>query len=137
MATYNKFNQFVEDKAHGVHNLGSDQMKVALTNVVPQVTNAVLLDLTEIDYTNLSPREITTTSSAQTGGTYKLTLQDLVLTASGPVATFRYVVVYNDTPVSPADPLIAWYDYGSAVTMANGETFTIDLDDANGFHTET
>jgi len=57
---------------------------------------------------------------------------DLVLTASGAVATFRYVVIYNDTPTSPADPLVGWYDYGSDVTLANGETFTIDFDGTNG-----
>jgi hypothetical protein len=68
----------------------------------------------------------------QTSGTLKLILADLVLTASGAVATFRYVVLYNDTPTSPADPLIGWYDYGSAVTLANGETFTIDFDGAGG-----
>ena len=135
MAAYNKFQQYVEDLAHKVHNLGADQLVVALCAAAsaPVATNAVLANLTEISYTNLSSRNITTTSSAQTTGTYKLTLTDLVLTASAAVATFRYVVVYNDTPTSPADPLIAWYDHGSDVTLANGETFTIDFDDSNGF----
>lgn len=132
MATYNKFQQFVEDLAHGVHDLETDQLVVALTNVAPVATNEVLANLTEIAYTNLSSRNITTSASVQTGGTYKLTLTDLVLTASGAVATFRYIAIYNDTPTSPADPLIAWYDHGSAVTLANGETFTIDFDGANG-----
>lgn len=136
MATYNKFNQFVEDLAHGVHNLSSDQLVVALTNTLPVATNNVLADITEIAYTNLSSRNITTSSSAETSGTYKLTLSDLTLTASGgSVATFRYVVVYNDTPTSPANPLIMWADYGSAVTMADGETFLVDFSDANGLFT--
>ena len=138
MATYNKFQQFVEDQAHGVHNLGSDTLTVALCNAAnaPVATNSVLLDLTQIAYTNLSSRVITTTSSAQTTGTYKLTLTDLVLTASGgSVAPFRYVVIYNDTPISPADPLIGWYDYGSDLTLADGETLTIDFDATNGFIT--
>lgn len=138
MATYVKFNQFVEDVAHKVHNLGSDQLVVFLTNTAPNVsTNAVLADITEIAYTNLSSRNVTTTSSAETSGVYKLTLTDLVLTASGAVGPFQYVGVYNDTPTAPADPLIQYYDYGSAVTMASGETFTVDFDDANGFLTIT
>lgn len=136
MATYTKFNQFVEDVAEKVHNLGSDQLVVALTAAAnaPVATNSILSNLTQISYTNLSSRNITTSSSAQTSGTYKLVLTDLVLTASGgSVGPFRYVVIYNDTPTSPADPLIAYYDYGSDVTLLSGETFTIDFDGTNGF----
>ena len=133
MATYNKFNQTVEDLGNGVHDLAADQLVVALTNTLPVAGNSVLADLTEIAYTNLSTRNITTTSATQTAGTYRPILVDLTLTASGgPVADFRYVAVYNDTPTSPADPLIAWYDYGSAVTMQDGETFLIDFDGVNG-----
>jgi hypothetical protein len=138
MATFNKFNQFVEDVAKKVHNLSADQLVVALTAAAnaPVATNETLSNLTQISYTNLSSRNITTTSCEQTSGTLKLILTDLVLTASGgSVATFRYVVIYNDTPTSPADPLIGWYDYGSDVTLANGETFTIDFDGTNGLLT--
>lgn len=132
MAALNKFNSFVESLAEKVHNLGSDQLVVALTNTAPSATNNVLADITQISYTNLSSRNVTTVSSAQTSGTYKLTLQDLVLTATGAVGPFRYVVLYNDTPTSPADPLIGWYDYGSSISLANGETFTVNFDDTNG-----
>jgi hypothetical protein len=135
MATFNKFNQFVEDVAHGVHDLETDQIVVALcaSANAPVATNAVLADLTQIAYTNLSSRNVTTTSSAETSGTYKLTLTDLVLTASGgSVAAFRYIVLYNDTPTTPADPLIGWYDYGSDLTLNDTETLTIDFDDAGG-----
>lgn len=133
MATFNKFNAFVEHLAEKVHNLGSDQLVVALTNTAPVATNSVLADLTQITYTNLSSRNITTSSSAQTSGTYKLVLNDLVLTASGgSVGPFRYVVIYNDTPTSPADPLIGYYDYGSSLTLADGETLTVDFDGTNG-----
>lgn len=127
MATFTKFNAFVENLAEGVHNLGTGQLVVALTNTAPSAANSVLADITQITYTNLSSRNITTSSSSQTGGTYSLVLNDLVLTASGAVGPFRYVVIYNDTPTSPADPLIAYYDYGSSISLANGETFTIDF----------
>jgi hypothetical protein len=132
MAAYNKFNVFVLDEAQKVHNLGADALTIALSNVAPVATNALLSDITEISYTNLSARVPTITSSTQTGGTYKLVLATLVLTASGAVATFRYVILYNATPTSPLKPLIAWFDYGSAVTMANLETFTIGFDGTNG-----
>lgn len=133
MATYVKFHSFVEHVAEKVHNLGADQLVVALTNTAPAAsTNTVLADITEISYTNLSSRNVTTSSSAQTSGTYKLVCADLVLTASGSVPAFRYVVLYNDTPTSPADPLIAYWDRGSSLTMENTDTFTIDFDGTNG-----
>lgn len=127
MATWNKFQSWAENMVE-VANLSTDQFVIALTNTAPVATNSVLADLTQISYTNLSSRNLTTASSSQTGGTYTLIFNDLVLTASGSVDPFRYVVVYDDTPTSPADPLVGWWDYGPAgVTMANGETFTIDF----------
>lgn len=139
MATFQKIQQFIEDTHHGVHDLETDQLVVALTNAAnaPVVTNSVLADLTQISYTNLSSRNITTTSSGQTSGTYALVLTDLVLTASGgSVETFRYVVIYNDTPTSPADPLVGFYDHGSDVTLLDGQSFTIDFN-ATGLITNT
>ena len=135
MATYNKIEIFVEDLAEAVHDLDTDQLTVALTTnaAAPVATNNVLADVTEIAYTNLSARNITLTSSVHTTGTYKIILTDLVLTASGAVATFRHVLIYNDGTVGKVNPLIAWYDHGSDVTLADGETFTIDFDAANGF----
>lgn len=138
MASFNKFQQFVEDLCKGVHDFTSDatcSVTVALTNNAnaPVATNAVLADLTQIAYTNLSSRVVTGITAEHTTGTVTFTANDLVLTASGAVATFRYVVLYDDDPTSPADPLIGWYDYGSDVTLANGETFTIDF--TTGFAT--
>ena len=130
MASYNKFNSFVADIANKVHNLGSDTLKVALTDSAPVATNTVLANITEISYTNLSTRNITTSSSTQTSGLYKLILTDLVLTATGVVGPFRYIVIYNDTASSKQ--LIAWFDYASEVTMSNTDTFTLDFDGTNG-----
>lgn len=141
MATFNKLNGFVEHLAEKVHNLGSDQITVALSNTAPgsestpptgATANCILANVTQIAYTNLSSRNVTTVSSAQTTGTYKLTLQDLTLTATGAVGPFRYVYLYNDTATSPADALIGYYDYGSSISLASGESLTINFDDANG-----
>lgn len=136
MAVFNKLNGFVEHLAEGVHNFQTHQLAVALSNVEPAseatpptgvTTNCILANVTEIDYTNLSSRNITTSSSSQTGGVYALVLDDLVLNATGDVGPFRYVYLFNDTPTSPADPLIGYYDYGSELTLANGESLTVDF----------
>lgn len=130
MAVFNKFNSFVEAICEKKHNLESDQIKIALSNVAPVAGNSVLADITEIAYTNLSARNVTTSSSSQTSGTYKLILNDLTLSATGAVATFQYVIVYNDTATNKE--LIGWADYGSGVTMANLDNFVIDFDASLG-----
>lgn len=130
MAVFQKFNSFTEALAEKVHNLGSDTLKVALTNSAPVATNTQLSNITEISYTNISSRNLTVSTSSQTSGTYKLVLNDLVLTASGAVGPFRYIVIYNDTATN--DELIAWYDYGSSISLANTDTLTLDFDGTNG-----
>jgi hypothetical protein len=133
MASFNKFNCFVEDLAEKKHNLGSDTLTVALCAAAnaPVATNTVLANLTVIAYTNLSSRVLSTVSSSQTSGTYKLVVNDLVLTASGgSVAAFRYIVVFNETASN--DELIGWYDYGSDLTLADGESLTLDFNLTNG-----
>lgn len=130
MATFTKFNSFVEAVAEKKHDLGSDQLVIALTNSAPAASNTQLSDISEITYTGLSSRNITTSSSLQTSGTYKLVCADLTLTASGTIPEFRYVVLYNDDATN--DELIAYYDRGSAVNMVSGDTFTIDFDGTNG-----
>jgi len=141
MAVFNKLNGFVEHLSHGVHNLSSNQLKVALSNTVPSAestpptastANCILVNVTEVSYANLSSRNITTTSATQSSGTLRLVLADLTLSATGTVGPFRYVYVFNDTPTSPADPLIGYYDYGSPLTLNNGESLTIDFDQVNG-----
>ena len=144
MAAYNKINQFVEDLAHGVHNLSTGALTIALTTTANKPSasaDAVLADITEIAYTNVvttpnASRVTGLTSSGETSGTYKLVLPDMVITATGgSVAAFGAIVLYNDTPTSPANPLIAWWEYGSDVTLASTETFTIDFDASGGVFT--
>tara|TARA_R100001086_G_scaffold16743_3_gene8196 strand:- start:1751 stop:2188 length:438 start_codon:yes stop_codon:yes gene_type:complete len=140
MATFNKVNDFVENAVHNM-DLESDQFVVALSNTAPgsEVTNpttdgnGVLANVTQVTYTNLSTRNLTTSSSSQTSGTYKLVLADLTLTSSGgSTGPFRYVYIYDDTVTTPADPLVGYYDYGSALTLNDGDSLTLDFSAANG-----
>ena len=134
MASFNKFDSFVEAVAEGTHNLGSNQLTIALTNTLPTASNSVLADITQITYTNLSTRNLSTTSSSQTGGLYKLVVADTTLTSTGgSTGPFRYVVVYNST--AAGGPLIGWFDYGSSITLLSGESLTVDFDQTNGLLT--
>ena len=133
MATFNKYNAFVEHLAEKVHNLGSDTLKVMLSNTAPNAaTHAVRADAAEIaggnGYTS-GGNQAAQTSSAQTGGLYTLAVSHpaTFVAAGGTIGPFRYAILYNDTPTSPADPLIGWWDYGSSITLGIGETFTVDV----------
>jgi hypothetical protein len=133
VATYHKFNQFVADTHNGVHDLSSNNLMVALTAAAhaPVASNTVLANLTQVDYTYCSSRVITTSSSSQTAGLYKLVLADLTLTANGgAVGPLQYVVIYNNSSTNKS--LIGWYDYGAEITLADGETFLIDFSAING-----
>lgn len=125
MASFTKINSFVEKLAEKSFNLGSDTLKVALTNTAHTSTWTQLSDLTEISYANLSSRNITISSSSQTSGTYTLVLSDLVLSATGTVGPFRYIYIYDDTATN--DELIGYFDYGSSITLGNGGSLTIDF----------
>jgi hypothetical protein len=135
MASFNKFNSFVEALAEKKHDLGADTLKVLLTNTAPVATNSVKADLTEISAGNgytAGGNTASVTSSAQTSGTYKLVLGDpATWTASGgSIGPFRYAVLYNDTAASKE--LIGWWDYGSSITLAAGESFAVDFDPTTG-----
>lgn len=131
MASFNKFNQFAEDLGLGVHNLNTGTLKVYLTNATPDAAaDLIKTDLAEISGGNgyTSGGADTQNTFSETGGTGTMTGVDVVWTASGgTIGPFRYVVLYNDTPTSPADPLVGWWDYGSSITLADGETFTTDF----------
>jgi hypothetical protein len=134
MATFNKFNAFVNDLATKVHNLHSDALKIMLTNVTPVATNAVKADITDIAAGNgysAGGAAATLVSDGQTSGTYKLVLSQPTFTASGgSIATFRYAVLYNSTAAS--GNLIGWWDYGAAVTVTLGNSFQVQTDQTNG-----
>lgn len=135
MAAFNKFQPFVNALATKVHNLGADTFFVQFMNTAPTNTNAIETDLpadltTAGGYTAGGFTVGTAFSSGQTAGTYKLTITDNVFTATGAVGPFRYVVLFNNTATNK--DLIGWYDYGSSISLANTETFTIDFDGTNG-----
>jgi hypothetical protein len=141
MASYNKHQIFPEDLAEKIHNLSADTLKILLTNSAPLATNTIKSNLTEISAGNgytAGGTAASITSSGHTSGTYKLVLGDVVFTASGgTIGPFRYAELYNDTPTANsqganADPLIAWWDYGSSITLADGESFTVDFDGTTG-----
>lgn len=140
MASFNKVNDFVVNAVHNM-DLESDQIVVALSNTAPGSEtsdpsadgNGILGNITEISYTNCSSRNVTTSSSSQASGTYKLVLADLTLTASGgTVGPFRYIYLYDDTVTAPADPIVGYYDYASSLTLNDGDSFTVDFSAANG-----
>lgn len=132
MATYNKFETFALDLGQGSHQLqaGGHTLNAYLTNATPSASaDSVKTDLAEISTGNgyTGPVDIQN-GYTETSGTGTLTAVDITITASGgSIGPFRYVVIYNDTQTSPADPLIAWFDYGSEVTLADGESFDIDF----------
>jgi len=136
MAAFNKFDAFVEALAEKVHNLGSDTLKVYLTNDTPSASaDAVKADLAEISAGNgytAGGNTAAQTSSAQTGGLYKLVLGDPAswTAAGGAIGPFRYAVLYNST--TAGGNLIGYWDYGSSISLASGDTFTVDFDPTTG-----
>jgi hypothetical protein len=134
MANFNKFNAFVADVANKVHNLGADTLKVMLSNTAPTAANAVKTDITEIAAGNgysAGGTQATLVSSSQSGGLYKLVLNNVTFTASGgSIATFRYAVLYNSTPAN--GNLIGWWDYGTTLVVTSGNSFQVQFDAVNG-----
>lgn len=135
MAAYTKYNQFVEDVLQKVHDLfgtagtTADVCKVMLSNTAPNVaTHVVRADVTEIAAGNGYTSGGTSIANVGTraSGTVSVTGSTVVFTAAaGTIGPFRYAIVYNDTPTSPADPLICYFDYGSSITLNDTETFTV------------
>ena len=138
MATYTKFNDYVEQVNKGIHIWSSHTFKAALGNTGPSASNTVLADITQLstggNYTGGAGGGLAldTVTLSEASGTAKVTIADEVFTASGSVGPFRYVDIYNNSATSPADALVCFYDYSSSITLATSETFTIDFDGTNG-----
>ena len=136
MATsaWNKFNDFSEQLVRGVHDFDANTFKVVLTNSAPTAANTILTDITQIanggGYT--TGGETTTITISETSGTTTVSGTEIVWTGSGAgFGPFRYAVLYNDSSTAPADALIAWFDYGSAISVGASETFTLKFNNAS------
>jgi hypothetical protein len=134
LAAFQKFNVFVQDLANGVHNLGSNTLKIMLSDVAPVATNTVKANITEIAAGNgytAGGGAAAFVSGGDTAGLYKLILSPVQFTAAGgSIAQFRYAILYDSTPAN--GNLIGWWDYGAEVNLTNGNTFTVQLDQVNG-----
>jgi hypothetical protein len=140
LATYQKFNDFSEQTLKSVHNFSSHTFKAVFSNSAPSAANTVLTDITQISASGgyTAGGFAVTMSLSETAGVAKVTGSDVTFTASGgSVGPFRYVVIYNDSATSPVDALVCFFDYGSNVTLADTETFTLDFDGTNGLFTLT
>jgi len=137
MAAFVKVPDFVEQVLKGVHNFASHTFKLALTNTAPLAANAVLADLTQIAATGgyvSGGVVLDSVVLSETSGTAKVVIADEVITATGgAMGPLRYAVVYNDTATNK--PLVGYYDYGSAITLNDGETLTVDFDQSAGVFT--
>jgi len=136
MATsaWNKFNDFSEQLVRGVHDFDANTFKVVLTNSAPTAANTILTDITQITgsggYT--TGGATTTITISETSGTTTVSGTEIVWTGTGSgFGPFRYAVLYNDSSTSPADALIAWFDYGSAISVGASETFTLKFNNAS------
>lgn len=139
MAAFTFFHEFGNHLGTGVHNLSTGSFKAMLSNTAPSAANdTIFANITEISAGNgYTATGVTLDSEtwAETGagtGIWQFTSADEVITASGgSIGPFRYTVIYNDTPTSPADPLVGMLDYASSISVTSGNTFTIDVG-ANG-----
>ena len=140
MAAFVKHNNFVQNMGRKVFNLHTDTLKVVLTNTAPNVATVnQLSDITQIANGNgytTGGSTAANQSYTQTGGVAKLVADDVVFTAAGgTIGPFRYAVLYDDTATN--DETIGHWDYGSAITLQIGDTFTVDFDGTNGIATLT
>lgn len=140
MATFQKFNLFVDDLTAGVHNFssGGQTFNVMLTNTAPVATNHLYGDISGNELANgggyTTGGQSSAMSKSNSSGTEKVLATNVTWTGSGGgMGPFRYVVIYNTTPSSPLKPLVAFYDYGTSISLNAGDTFTVSFDATNGF----
>ena len=139
MAAFNKFDVFVEDVAHKQHDLANDALKVFLTNVVPSTSDTAYdgttgttgpAEITAGNGYTAGGVAITTSTSGQTSGTYTLVVADPsnLVASGGSIGPFRYTVLYNTVN----NKLIGYWDYGTSITLADGDALAQDFDQVNG-----
>lgn len=131
MATYNKFNDFVEQLGLQQHNLNTDPIYCYLSNEAPVATDTTRADIADLStgggYT-AGGQDTQNAYSESPAGTGTMTGTDIVWTATTGFGPFRYLILYNQIGgLAGTNKLIAWWDYGSAVTLGAGETFTVDF----------
>lgn len=137
MAAYNKFNDFAEQLVKGVHDWDAHTYKIALTNTAPAATDVSLLTGSAHPppaAANGYPEGglATTITTSETDGTMTVQGTQVTFTATaGGIGPFRYAILYNDSATDPADALVAWWDYGSSITLNDTETFTVKFNNAN------
>lgn len=137
MAAFNKFQDFTEQLVRGVHDWDAHTFKIALTNTAPVASQASLDTVT--NHPAPSPANgypaggtQTTISVSEAAGTTTVQGTQVIFTATtGGIGSFRYVILYNDTATSPADALIGWWDYGTSISLASGESFTVQFNSAS------
>lgn len=134
MATFTFFHEFKRYLADGTIDLDTHVFKLYLSNDAPIVgTDTIKTDVVEIGATGGYASKTPTMTWAETGagvGTWRFSAgADQTWTATGAsYDAFRYVVLYDDTTTSPVDALVGYWDYGAAITLTDGNTFTLDLD---------
>lgn len=136
MATFTKAQDFSEQLIRGVHDFDAHTFKVALSNTAPAATDTTWNTTSHPAPTNTNGYTAggtaTTIGISETTGTTTVTGTQVVFTASGgTLGPFRYALVYNDSATSPADALIGFADYGSSITLNDGETFTVKFNNAS------
>jgi hypothetical protein len=144
VAAFNKFNLFTQDLCEGKHifSAGGQTFNVMLTNTAPVAANHLYGDISATEVANGGGYTTGGISSAMSdssaGGVEKVLATNVIWTGSGGgMGPFRYVVIYNFTQAAPLKPLVAFYDYGSSISLNAGDTFTVAFDGTNGFFTVT
>lgn len=132
-ASYVKVAGAIDFITEGI-NAGTDQWAIALTNTIPAGTafTAGTTDLATGGGYTQGGNNVSTTSSSESAGTYRLIIADpAVWTATGGGFTARYAILVDKT----VNINVGYWDYGSSQAVAAGETFTVDLDGVNGVFT--
>lgn len=136
MPTFQKFNALSEHLAKGIHQVGTHVFKIYLTNTAPNAsTMTVKGDLAAISGGGYADQTVTLSVSRSGAISTIIPAGNATFTATGAMGPFRYAVLFNDTPTSPADPLMGWWDYGSSQSAAINDNVIVDLDETNGIFT--